>query len=70
MADVPAEIPVTIPVVDTVATAGVLLLHVPPTTLCVSVVVVFWQREALPPIGSGARLTVTVFVAKQPVVRV
>jgi hypothetical protein len=59
--------PVTIPVPDpTLATAGVLLLHVPPGTDSVNVSVLPAATVAAPPIGAGSGSTVTVIVALVP----
>ena len=60
--------PVTTPVVGTtVATAVLLLLHVPPPTLFVNDVVSPAQILAVPPIEAGLVLTVILFDVKQPV---
>jgi hypothetical protein len=61
---------VTTPEAETVATAGVPLLQAPPATVCVNDVVVFSHNESVPVIGAGDWLTVTGFVATQPVVSV
>jgi hypothetical protein len=44
----------------------VLLAHVPPATGCVSVVVSPSHTLAVPPIGTGAAVTVTTIVEVQP----
>ena len=65
---VPADMPVTTPVVgSTVPTAGTLLLQVPPGEDEVSVVVSPTHTLAVPVIVPGPAFTVTVAVAKQPV---
>jgi hypothetical protein len=47
------------------ATAGVLLVHVPPVVVLVRVVVEARHNEVAPPIG-GVTFTVSVFIALQP----
>ena len=60
--------PVTTPVAGTtVATAVLLLLHVPPPTLFVNDVVCPAHTVAVPPIEAGAAFTVILFDVKQPV---
>lgn len=62
---VPADIPVTTPVELTVATEGLLLLHVPPAVVSESVIVVPTQVEEAPMIGPMAvvdAVTVNVIV--------
>ena len=55
MVAVPAVTPVTTPVLEfTVATDGVLLLHVPPASASVNVIVVLAQKEDVPPEIAGA----------------
>ena len=66
---VPALRPVTTPAVDTVPTAGVLLLHVPPVVVLVSVVVPFTQMLVIPVITAGNGFTVSTAVLRQPLVR-
>jgi hypothetical protein len=67
MTAVPAETPVTSPVlVFTVATAVLLLLHVPPVAVFERVVVPFEHKVVFPVIGARG-LTVTVVVSEQPV---
>jgi hypothetical protein len=56
---VPTFTPVTIPVVDTVATAVLLLLHAPPPMALLKVVVIPLQTSSVPVID-GAIPTVTV----------
>jgi hypothetical protein len=65
MVDVPADIPVTTPLAEPiVATAGVLLLHVPPVVLLANVVVAPIQVVSVPVIGEErAEFTVTNLVA-------
>jgi len=62
MVDVPAAIPVTTPVLPTVATETALLLHVPPLVALASVVVLLMQVNAVPVIAAGLGLTVTTLV--------
>jgi hypothetical protein len=69
MVVVPEEIPVTTPPVETVPTAVLVLVHVPPAVpLALSVVVVPTQTVAVPLMvpGVASGLTVTTCVAKQP----
>ena len=63
----PAATPVTSPAVPTVATAVLLLLHVPPVTVELKVVTDPGQTVAVPVSAGGKALTVTVAVVKQPV---
>lgn len=51
-----------------VAIAGVLLVHVPPGVVCVSVEVSPSHAESVPPIGAGAGVTVTTLLEVQPAV--
>jgi hypothetical protein len=72
MLTVPAVAPITPPtmpvVVFTVALAVLLLLQVPPVTVLVRAIVLPVHTEAIVgAIAAGLVLTVTVFVAKQPV---
>jgi hypothetical protein len=68
MREVPAVTPVIIPVVDpAVATVVLLLLHRPPPTPSVSVVVRPVHIDVIPVIGVGEELTVTVVVVEHPV---
>ena len=63
----PGEIPVTMPVaLPTVAIAGLLLLHVPPVTVLLSVAVVPGHTLLFPVIVAGAGLTVTTMVLVTP----
>ncbi len=63
MVAVPADTPVTIPlIVLTAATDVSLLLHVPPETGLESVLELPAQSVAEPAIGGSAELTVIVFV--------
>ena len=67
MSDVPFEIPVTTPLEEpTVATAGTLLIHVPPPGEELNVLVEPVQRPSTPVMAPGEELTVTVVAAKQP----
>lgn len=66
MIAVPAATPITVPVEPTVATAVLLLLHVPPDTEFVNVVKLPAQNDSGPVgvIAAGAALTVTVAVER------
>jgi hypothetical protein len=67
MVAVPAVMPETRPLKDpTVATAGVLLLQVPPAVGSNRTVVAPAQMELTPLITAGTVYTVTVVVAEQP----
>jgi hypothetical protein len=67
MVAVPADIPVTTPVVaPMVAIAGLLLLQVAPTVVVLNVVVLPTHTLVVPVIGPGNGLTVTVAVVMQP----
>ena len=67
MVEVPALIPHTTPVKKpALATAGVLLIHVPPNEPSVNVVHVPIQILKDPMIGVGVSLTLTTTVAIQP----
>lgn len=68
MVTVPAEMPVTRPVDDTVAIAVLLLLHVPPGVAQLNNVDELTQTDDAPVIGriELEEVTVTVFVAEQP----
>ena len=59
-ADVPASKPSTIPVVPMVATLALPLLHVPPVVASVSNVAKPSHTLAVPEIGDGNALTVTI----------
>jgi len=64
---VPAAIPLTRPVFEpTVASNVLLLVHVPPPELFVSVVVAPTHTVLAPPIVAGEVFTVTLVTAKQP----
>ena len=64
MVATPFTIPVAVPVEDpTVATAGALLVHVPPGVASANVVLVPEQICASPVIAAGEACTVTVRVA-------
>ncbi len=63
VADTPPTTPVPKP---TVPIAGVLLVHVPPVTGCVSVVVCPSHTALAPTIGAGAGVTVTTNVEVHP----
>jgi hypothetical protein len=63
MVVVPAAIPVTTPVTETVPTAGVLLLHVPDGLISVNVVVLPAHTAEAPLMAAGEPLTVTTIVA-------
>lgn len=66
----PAEIPVTNPLLFTVATAGLALLHVPKGVVLESSVVLPIQADKVPVIaftvGSALMVTVVVMVLGQP----
>ncbi len=65
--DVPPAIPVITPVEEpTVATAVLLLVHVPLPAASVKVIVDPAQTGVLPEIAAGRALTVTVVVVIQP----
>ena len=68
----PAAIPLTVPVLDIVATAVLALVHVPPVIASLRVVVDPIYVVAKPVIGPGAGsgFTVTAYVAVQPVGKV
>jgi len=64
---VPADTPVTIPVVDpTVATPILPLLHTPPPDTLLSVVVLPEHSVIVPVIDEGVLITLTTRVARQP----
>jgi hypothetical protein len=63
---VPVAIAETTPVLLTVATAVLLLLHVPPEVVFVRAVVLPAQTDVVPPMAEGVALTVIDFVAVQP----
>jgi hypothetical protein len=63
---VPALTPVTTPVADTVATVGLLLLHVLPVGNAPNVVVDPTHTDAVPVILSGKANTVAIWVLIQP----
>lgn len=68
MFGVPDNTPVTMPVDEpTVASAGLLLLHVPPLVKSLNGVVAPTQTTLAPPIAAGVWLTVNGVVAVQPV---
>lgn len=65
---VPAAIPLSTPVPETIgATAEALLLHVPPDVVLVSDTVVARQTVVGPPIAAGSGFTVNTRVRKHPV---
>jgi len=64
--DVPPDTPYTVPLVFTVATLVVLLVHTPPPP-SVSKVVVLAQSVAVPEIAEGRAFTTIVLVALHPV---
>ena len=65
MVVVPPPVPVTIPLLFTVATPVTLLAHVPPLVALVSVVEFPWHTIIVPVIGVS-RFTVSVIVLEQP----
>ena len=67
MVAVPAEIPVTTPILETVATVGAELLHFPEAVASDRVVVLLTQTLLVPVIAAGAagrELIVTTFTAE------
>ena len=64
--DVPAESALTTPVVPTVATRVLELVHTPPAVASVKFVVDPAQTISVPVIVTGAALTVTVLAVEQP----
>jgi len=64
----PAAAPVTIPVPDTVATAGLLLDHEPPDEPSSTVVLYPVHTNGVPVIGAGTGLTVSSAVTEEPAV--
>ena len=68
MPAVPVLIPEKAPENDTVAIAGLPLVHeTPPPVASVRNVVLPWHTSVLPDIAAGAALTVTLYVLLQPV---
>ena len=67
MVVVPAVTPVIMPAVLMVATDGVLLLHVPPMVVLLTVVVSPAHTCSVPVMVAGSGFTVTVAVRIQPV---
>ena len=65
----PADKPVTIPVVEPILATPELLLHVPPVTALVSVTVDATHSAVGPVIAAGGVFTVTDFVTMHPVPR-
>ena len=63
MVVVPAETPVTIPEIFTVATLGAVLLHIPPVAGSVNVVLVVGQIVNVPDIEPATGLGFTVITA-------
>jgi hypothetical protein len=70
MVAVPADTPVTTPRLVTVATAVLLLAHVPPVVASERVVVLPVQIVVVPVIALGVGLTVKKVVALHPVDKV
>ena len=67
MVDAPAASVVTIPVAGSiVATAKLLLLHVPPAVASISMVLAPAHTEVTPVIAAGSRFTVTAIAAAHP----
>ena len=60
---VPEDMPVTLPVVSTIATAVLLLVQFPPARLSDKVVELPLQIVVMPLIADGGRLTIMVVVA-------
>jgi hypothetical protein len=67
MVDVPGFTPVTYPKGSIVATAMLLLLHVPPVVAFESETICDTQSDIVPVIGVDAELTVKQWTARQPV---
>ena len=67
---VPADTPVTTPLLFTVAFSVSLLLHVPPAVLLARVLVDPAHRTAVPVIPAGTGLTVSVTVLMHPFIAV
>ena len=67
---VPLAIPVTIPVLPTIASEGLLLLHVPPTTLSVKLLVLPPQIVVAPVIVPGSGKAEMVMVTEVKAVSV
>ena len=64
----PVTSPLTTPVVaPTNASTGLLLLHMPPAVVLLSVMLSFRHTPPAPLIGAGKEVTVTILVAAQPV---
>ncbi len=70
MIDVPATMPLTVPVLVIVATDVLLLLHVPPPVALDRVVLPAIHIVVAPVITAGSVFTVTLITAKQPAVMV
>jgi hypothetical protein len=68
ISDVPGDVPHTKPLVPIVATAVLLLVHVPPVAVSDSVVQLPKHTWVLPVMIDGAVFTVTTVVAVQPAV--
>lgn len=69
--DVPTPLPVAIPVAATiVATEPVLLVHVPPVGVLLSIVLLPTHIIRLPVIAEGTGCTVMASVATQPLILV
>ena len=62
----PIALPVTIPVLPTIAMDISSVLHAPPVVVSCKVTVADWQTGALPVIVAGVVFTVTTCVAWQP----
>ena len=62
----PALMPVIVPVVPSMVILVLAVVHVPPVTASVAVIVAPWQTIAGPPIAAGVSFTVTVSLAKHP----
>lgn len=67
---VPGARPITTPVALTVPKVTLLLAHVPPVVVLLSVVVAFWQTFNVPVIAAGNAITVTVLNTVHPEPRV
>lgn len=71
MVEVPVAMPVTTPVEEPmVAIVGVLLVHVPPVAVLLSVAVAPTAKDVLPVMPAGGAVTVAMLVVIQPVAAV
>lgn len=70
MTDMPALIPLTSPIEETVATEVLLLLQIPPPVVLLSAVVVLTHRPVAPVMADGEGFTDTVVAVLHPVDKV